>query len=1617
MKRWYPVASYSNTYSIKLDKTDFDSKLTSLSTAYKNATQSMETQSIELKNAKQNLTNVEKRKNVELEKGIQTSTQVNKQFKEELALARQKVRLQTTQNNAHKQNISNIKASIANTKELQAGESKLAQAVRESVNQQNRSTVAFKEKVGIITKSEIVLRRYADLTRQVVLAERNGTISAKEAIRARTNLNKARKAELAGLKETVAYRNTAVNGLVRHIRKIESLVIAFYGLKKSYDYTLGLGHEFNKMMESEQIGIALSIAQKLKDVDVTGKQVSALEKWAYANKLAREEMEKVREINVYTPHTLGQTVQLYKVISGQVRSANGDVEDALAITKQLSILAQAGNVEFKSMLKTVDQLFSGKMKASDMQIALQNIVGLTQEGTREALRQGNVLEYVREKLKGVEIASVDVAKTWGGVTSNFQNAWTDIFATLQKPMFDAFKEELKDISIVLIEDKEEIIGTFQDIGTGIKTAYSYLDELVVAFVAYKLATSTAGISTLALAKNVTILQTSLGRAIISARALALAQRALLAIFSPTNIAIGALTVAYSLYSNAQEEAEEHEKSLEKAMRQTKETIEQLDVAIVKLSKRRLGDAIKKDYEEISKLKNTIGSRESFIRLNVLKEGEEINDRELEILKAKLAELVKQKDEHRAQLKLYNKRLNSEKDSKNQIGFMVNAMGEFDTETYKALLTANKLSKSLTDSVSALNIVKRETSVLHGKMTANEKKVYDAQDKVNEATKYRLKLVKQLNDIGSAEVGDSAKIDALNKQRALIGKALSDETKAKNELEKAGNGINLEGINIIDRELQLEIDKSELLDKQNKDKDATYNAEVKRAKADYATAVFKINADKTGLSDADKKLEKAEALSTMELAIQSAKESQVKTDTKAGKASDKLTKNMDSLYEKYLEITNQGSLLEAFKIEQLVDEFREAGYEASKLAEITEALKQKDIDAFDKKFALEAPTLVDEVFNPYLNLIESQKEYIKNIELAGGKKAKIDKINAKQTELQLKGYAGIANGMQGMFKEGTKGYEALGKVQKVLQVAEMAWFLKEQILQSISTATTLASVATETSAVLASEGIKSTAKGITATIQQATEGDPYTAWARMIAMATTVASLGIAMAGIAGGSGGGMTDEQETAFGGQDVGDYTDESLSNIVDAFEDTQYPMLEVTNKMYKHIRNMDNNFYSIARAIAGTTGATGIDITGGSFEGGIYDANTWSSKTTELLGAGLIFEEQTLQAMTDMETLYVQGYESIKTVKDYWWKTSITYATKLFDLPESALNDFASAFASGYETVLSAGVLLGMDEVNLAELLSEATIKLGDDEGKINLEGLDQAGVADALSSIFSTAFSQVISEVEVFDTLLDRYETGVEDQLETILRIGLEFDQASHVFDLLGKDFVTVVSDFTSQMQVLDIVKSVGGLTEFNDAMGSFMSNFYTDAEQLGFLTKSMEVAFSTLDGLDDGISLVMPNTNDEFRALLETMDTTTEEGAYLYGQVLLLADGFNEMTQASDSLGDSLSDVVNDIADIYTGDLSYFTLQQKADYASGAFAIARASDEDLDVVALAKLNAEQALATSRTKAEYIPALEGYVNAVADIIADSTNSDIIAELILLKNEIVKLQEVTTDATIFGT
>ena len=90
---------------------------------------------------------------------------------------------------------------------------------------------------------------------------------------------------------------------------------------------------------------------------------------------------------------------------------------------------------------------------------------------------------------------------------------------------------------------------------------------------------------------------------------------------------------------------------------------------------------------------------------------------------------------------------------------------------------------------------------------------------------------------------------------------------------------------------------------------------------------------------------------------------------------------------------------------------------------------------------------------------------------------------------------------------------------------------------------------------------------------------------------------------------------------------------------------------------------------------------------------------------------------------------------------------------------------------------------------------------------------------------------------------------------------------------------------------MVNAAGGLDAFVQSMQTFNDKFLTDNERLIGGWNDMAAEFTKL-------GLKMPTTNEEFKKLVQGIDTTSEAGQKLFGRVVSLSGSFADLTSAMD-----------------------------------------------------------------------------------------------------------------------
>lgn len=227
--------------------------------------------------------------------------------------------------------------------------------------------------------------------------------------------------------------NSAQAAVKRSINVMKSAV-AGLAIGAAFKSAIQAGYEYNKTMEEQKTSITALIAATSKHEDALGNTISNTELYTRANAEAVQVLKQLEVINKATPHTLSQTAQIYKTMLPSMKSLGVSTEDLIHITKQLSIAAGAGGVQFNSLLAGVDGLATGTVLANSDLGRFLSTIGLSNE---ELKNTGNIVGLLEDKL-----GSFKAPDTMAVALSNLSNAWGKFMGTLTSDSFSGAKEAI-----------------------------------------------------------------------------------------------------------------------------------------------------------------------------------------------------------------------------------------------------------------------------------------------------------------------------------------------------------------------------------------------------------------------------------------------------------------------------------------------------------------------------------------------------------------------------------------------------------------------------------------------------------------------------------------------------------------------------------------------------------------------------------------------------------------------------------------------------------------------------------------------------------------------------------------------------------------------------------------------------------------------------------------------------------------------------------------------------------------------------------------------------------------------------------------------------------------------
>lgn len=392
------------------------------------------------------------------------------------------------------------------------------------------------------------------------------------------------------------------------------------------------------------------------------------------------------------------------------------------------------------------------------------------------------------------------------------------------------------------------------------------------------------------------------------------------------------------------------------------------------------------------------------------------------------------------------------------------------------------------------------------------------------------------------------------------------------------------------------------------------------------------------------------------------------------------------------------------------------------------------------------------------------------------------------------------------------------------------------------------------------------------------------------------------------------------------------------------------------------------IGFALGGPIGAA-IGFLGAKLLGGIGKAigsvvNALFGTKTSIVGQGISGGPQSIADILG-GGFDAQYFTDIKKKKKFFGiTTSTSYSTKYSPASDEVNRQFSLIFEGFYDAISAAAGPLGLSLNDVQNRLNNFVVNIG----KIDLKGLKGDEIQEKLTAVFGAAAD---SMARAAIPGLDEFQKVGEGYFETVVRVASGIEQAQLLLRQLGVDainyqdiinkqgdvaaeiirqsvvlydksvgvaggFADIVNAFDGTGQELydlilqlremqrllaatgkaaetltvAMISGAGGAQALADGLNTYFEEFLSSAEQQASLAKRMAQSFAAL-------GLAVPADVDAFKALVNSIDTTTEAGQTLFGQLMALVPAFNDMISAVDEAVQAEAKAADELRNAWQG----------------------------------------------------------------------------------------------------
>lgn len=244
------------------------------------------------------------------------------------------------------------------------------------------------------------------------------------------------------------------------------------------------------------------------------------------------------------------------------------------------------------------------------------------------------------------------------------------------------------------------------------------------------------------------------------------------------------------------------------------------------------------------------------------------------------------------------------------------------------------------------------------------------------------------------------------------------------------------------------------------------------------------------------------------------------------------------------------------------------------------------------------------------------------------------------------------------------------------------------------------------------------------------------------------------------------------------------------------------------------------------------------------------------------------------------------------------------------------------------------GMTEAQVTEAWNKEFAAIGEDMAQ-RLLGTFETTTTSRFSALSSALIKGIFKNANLkLENTVTTWVAGPfiregEKAIDALARLSSSIVAVNPILDTLGARMFEVSlagADMASKL-----ADAFGGLEAMGAATSAYYQAFYSEAERTATATRQLTAVLA-------GMGLALPQTRDQFRALVESQDLYTDAGRATYAALIQLAPAFDAITSAMRDASKTVMDEVRRLRGVTAG-ASLSSLQAQFAIASGA---ARAGD---------------------------------------------------------------------------